>query len=53
MRITTNPIVGGGYEAPEIEVITTTVEGGFSLSFGDEGEAGASGEYRVDNYGDF
>lgn len=48
MRITTNPIVGGGYEAPEIEVITTTVEGGFSLSFGDEGEAGAA--YGVNNY---
>ena len=32
MRITTNPIVGGGYEAPEIEVITTAIEQGFTMS---------------------
>lgn len=43
MKITTNPIVGGGYEAPEIEVVTTVVERGFegSLNFGEEGAAGA------------
>lgn len=32
MKITTNPIVGGGYEAPEIEVISAVVERGFEAS---------------------
>lgn len=42
MKITTNPIVGGGYEAPEIEVVSAVVERGFeaSLNFGGEGAAG-------------
>ena len=33
-----------GYEAPNFDVIETVVEAGFSLSFGDAGEAGQDGD---------
>ena len=39
------------YVAPEVEVISTVVEHGFSASFGDFGEAGDG--YDTDDNGDF
>ncbi len=40
---------GGGYSAPELEILTVAVEQGFAGSFGEEGENPDAGE---DNYGD-
>ena len=33
-----------GYEAPNFDVVLAVVEAGFSLSFGDAGEAGQDGD---------
>lgn len=46
-------ILWGGetYSAPELEVISATVEHGFEGSYGDPGEAG--GDYDINDGGDF
>ncbi|MBQ8367345.1 MAG: hypothetical protein IJX40_06375 [Alistipes sp.] len=47
MKITTNPIVGGGYEAPEIEVVSAVVERGFEASL----EAGTISDAITEDWG--
>lgn len=39
------------YITPEVEILSTVVEQGFSASFGDFGEAGAG--FDIDDNGDF
>lgn len=42
-KMKTNNLIVERYIAPEMEVVSTVVEAGFTASFGDAGEAGQRG----------